>query len=273
MNVSPRFAWVSRIGALLLLVIYGVPVIWLVATSLKTSTEIFGSGAGLIFTPTFDAYQRNWNPALLQAAINSTIIAVGATVVTVVIAVPTAFALARLRGAIVNVGLALVIILQMTPQTATVIPLYSVLGAWGLLGSLVGVIMADAGLLIPFCVLLLRPFFLSVPLAVEEAGAMDGASRWRVFVQIVLPLTLNGVATGATIIFLISWGEFLYAISFLLDPTRYPISVLIATQVSQYGIDWAALMALAVIASVPILIVFVFTYRLLKQGLALGAGR
>lgn len=273
MNVSPGFAWASRVGALLLLVGYGVPVLWLVATSLKTSTEIFGSGAGLIFVPTLDAYQRNVNPALLQAAINSTIIAVGAAALTIAIAVPTAYALARLRGPAVNAGLALVIILQMTPQTATVIPLYRVLGGWGLLGSLFGVIMADAGLLIPFGVLLLRPFFLSVPLAIEEAGAIDGASRWRVFAQIVVPLTLNGIATGATIIFLISWGEFLYAISFLLDPTRYPISVLIATQVSQYGIDWSALMALAVIASIPILLVFAFTYRLLKQGLALGAGR
>lgn len=273
MSTSSRFHWVTRAGALVLLVVYGTPVLWLLATSLKTNTEIFGNGAGLIFTPTLHAYHQIWNHTLVDACVHSAIIAIGATTLTVALAVPTAYALARMRGAIANAALGLIIIMQMTPQTATVIPLYRVLGGWGLLGSVAGVIFADAGLLIPFCVLLLRPFFLSVPSAVEEAGAIDGASRWRVFLQIVLPLTMNGVATAATIIFLISWGEFLYAISFLLDPTQYPISVLITTQVSQYGIDWSALMALAVVASIPILIVFLFTYRLLRQGLALGAGR
>lgn len=273
MTRSVRFIWVTRVALVLLLIAYGTPVLWLVATSLKTNAQIFGSGAGLIFTPTLAAYQQIWNPTLVQAGISSSIIAVGATALTVVLAVPAAYALARLHGGVVHVGLGLVIILQMTPQTATVIPLYSVLGDWGLLGSLVGVILADAGLLIPFCILLLRPFFLAVPKTVEEAGAMDGASRWRVFAQLVIPLTLNGIATAAAIILLISWGEFLYAMSFLVDPTKYPISVLIATQVSQYGINWPALMALAAVASIPILVVFSFSYRLLRQGLALGSVR
>jgi len=199
------------------------------------------------------------------------VIAVGGTAVTLFFAVPAAYALARMRTSLVALGLGAVIVLQLMPQTATVIPLYKVLGTWGVLGSPAGVILADAGLLIPCSVLLLRPFFAAVPIEIEEAGTVDGASVWRVFVQIVLPLTLNGIATAATIVFLITWGEFLYAISFLVDPNNYPLSVLIASQIGQYGSNWPALMAVAVAASLPILVIFLATYRLLQQGLAMGS--
>jgi multiple sugar transport system permease protein len=82
------------------------------------------------------------------------------------------------------------------------------------------VILADAALLLPFCTLLLRAFFLAIPLDIEEAATVDRASPWRVFLQIVLPLALKGTVTAGVIIFLIVRGEFLYAISFLVDPPR-----------------------------------------------------
>lgn len=272
MTSAPPSVWAARVGAVVLLIVYGTPLLWLLTTSFKTSPDVFRGVAGLfLFTPGLHAYERIWNLGVVHAGLNSTIIAAGTTALTLTLAVPAAYALARLRGSIVQVGLALIIVLQMMPQTASVIPLYKVLGAWGLLGSVLGVVMADAALLLPFCILLLRPFFLAVPKAIEEAGTVDGASRWRVFGQIVLPLTLNGVATAATIIFVIAWGEFLYGISLLVDPTQYPLSVLIASQIGQYGTDWPAMMALAVSASLPILVVFLFTYRLLREGLALGS--
>ena len=181
-------------------------------------------------------------------------------------AAPAAYGLARLRGAAVNVALGVLIILQITPQPASLIPLYRVLGGWNLLGTQLGVILADTALLLPFCVLIIRPFFLAIPREVEEAGVVDGASHWRVFWQIVLPITLNGIATGATIIFFIAWGA-------LTDAAQYPISVLIASQIGQYGILWSRMMAIAVVASAPILAIYAFTYRLLRDGLTLGSVR
>jgi multiple sugar transport system permease protein len=269
---SPAYTWLGRVGGVLLLIVYGTPLLWLVTTSFKTNTDAFrGLQTLFVFTPTLAAYQRLLTQGLVQSAVNSVQIAAGTTLLVLLLAVPAAYALARLRTALVAVGLGVVIVLQMMPQTATVIPLYKVLGAWGLLGSTAGVILADTALLIPFSVLLLRPFFAAVPIEIEEAGKVDGASLWRVFGQIVLPLTLNGVATAATIIFLIAWGEFLYAISFLVDPNNYPLSVLIASQIGQYGSNWPALMAVAVAASLPILVIFLATYRLLNQGLAMGS--
>lgn len=273
MTASLRRGWISRAGTAVLLIVYGIPFVWLVATSLKTETEIFSNEAGLIFRPTFDTYRAVVNGSLLQACVNSAIIAAGTTLLTLVLATPAAYALARVRGVMVNIGLGLVIVLQITPQPASLIPLYRVLGGWELLGTQLGVILADTALLLPFCILIVRPFFLAVPREVEEAGVVDGASHWRVFSRIVLPITLNGVATGATIIFFIAWGEFLYAITFLTDASQYPISVLIAGQIGQYGIRWSHMMAIAVVASLPILAIYLFTYRLLRDGLALGSVR
>jgi multiple sugar transport system permease protein len=110
-----------------------------------------------------------------------------------------------------------------------------------------------------------------VPVALEEAASIDGASSPRTFWSIVLPVARNGVATTGTLVFILSWGEFLYAINFLLSPGNYPLSALLAEQVSAFGIDWPGLMALAAITSIPILILFLFTYRLLREGLTLGA--
>ncbi|HXM57935.1 MAG TPA: carbohydrate ABC transporter permease [Candidatus Dormibacteraeota bacterium] len=270
---SLSLGWISRAAIGVLLVIYGVPFLWLVATSFKSDTQIFANEAGLIFQPTLDTYREIVNADLLRACVNSAIIAAGTTALTLVLATPAAYALARVRGALVSAGLGALIILQITPQPASLIPLYRVLGGWNLLGSQLGVVLADSALLLPFCILIIRPFFLAIPREVEEAGLVDGASKWRVFWQIVLPITLNGVATGATIIFFIAWGEFLYAITFLTDATQYPISVLIASQIGQYGILWSRMMAIAVVASLPILAIYAFTYRLLRDGLALGSVR
>jgi multiple sugar transport system permease protein len=273
-----RPGWITRASMAVLVVIYGLPFLWLLATSFKTDTQIFANEAGLLFRPTLDTYRQILNQDLFRACLNSAIIATGTTALTLLLATPAAYALARLHGGIVSLGLGLLIILQITPQPASLIPLYRLLGSWNvgdhpLLGTQLGVVLADTALLLPFCILIIRPFFLAIPREIEEAGLVDGASRLRVFWQIALPITLNGIATGATIIFFISWGEFLYAITFLTDATQYPISVLIASQIGQYGILWSRMMAIAVVASLPILAIYAFTYRLLRDGLALGSVR
>jgi len=109
------------------------------------------------------------------------------------------------------------------------------------------------------------------PEELEEAAALDGASRIRTFVWIVLPVVRNGVMTVAILVFILISGEFLYAVNFLTDPSQYPLSATVAQQVSQYGISWSTLMAIAVIASIPTLIVFAVGQRALVRGISLGA--
>lgn len=261
--------WAAR---LLLFLGYGVPILWIILTSLKNPGDVISTQASFFFQPTLSAYtDALTNGGLITAGVQSLTIATGTTLLTLLIAIPAAYGLARVEGRITTAALGLLIVLQMTPQTATVIPLFQIFGNWGLLDQRLGVIIADSALLVPFAVLLLRPFFRAVPDALEEAGAIDGARPWRIFTSIVLPVARNGIATTGTLVFLLGWGEFLYAINFLLSPGSYPLSALLAQQVSAFGINWPGLMALAVITSIPILILFIFTYRLLREGLTLGA--
>ena len=159
----------------------------------------------------------------------------------------------------------------MIPQTANLIPLFWLLARFGLLDTNQGLILADAALLLPWAVLLMRPFFSVVPVPIEEAVKIDGAGAFRAFFSIALPLARNGVLTVMSIIFLVSWGEFLYAITFMLSPGHYPISALIAQQAGAFGIDWPRMMAFAVVSAVPVFVVYVLNYRLLRTGLTLGA--
>lgn len=254
---------------ILLALMYGVPLLWIITTSFKSSADVFQSP--FLFQPVTDAYVDVVGPALLTALRQSVLIAVGTTALVLLIGIPAAYGLARVSGWVTSVGLGLLIILQMLPQTANIIPLFQVFSQWGLLDETIGVIFADTALLTPFAIMLMRPFFRAVPYELEEAAAIDGAAVPRAFLQIVLPVARNGVATTGTLVFMLAWGEFLYAVHLFLSPGTYPLSALVAQQVGAFGINWPGLMALAVLTSIPILIVYALSYRLLRDGLTVGA--
>jgi multiple sugar transport system permease protein len=262
---------VNTLIKVVLTLVYGVPMLWILLTSFKRSADVFGGDNVLVFRPVLTAYGDALNSQLYEALLRSVLIATGTTVLTLAIAIPAGYGLARTRGWMTSVGLGLLIVLQMLPQTANVIPLYQIFASWGLLDSTFGVIVADTALLTPFAIILMRPFFRAVPIELEEAAAVDSASVLRTFWSVVLPVARNGAATTGTLVFLLSWGEFLYAVNFFLSPGTYPLSALLAQQVSAFGIDWPGLMALAVLTSIPVLIVYTLTYRLLRDGLTVGA--
>jgi multiple sugar transport system permease protein len=266
-----RFEPIAGPLRVVLLLMYAIPILFIVLTSLKNPSDVISSQASFLFMPTLDAYVAALaNQGLFVAMQQSLTIAAGTTALTLLVAIPAGYGLARVNSRVTTIGLGLLIVLQMVPQTANVIPLYQIFGAWGLLDQNIGVIIADTALLVPFAILLLRPFFRAVPEALEEAASIDGATVMRTFWSIMLPIARNGIATTGTLVFLMSWGEFLYAVNFFLSPGNYPLSALLAQQVSAFGINWPGLMALGVITSVPILILFTFTYRLLREGLTLG---
>jgi len=262
-------AWSVRA---LLLVLYALPLFWLLLTSFEPPGNVGGSAMEmLLFKPTLESYQAALNGGLLNAALQSLIIAAGTTALTLSVACSAAYGLARVTGPGVVLILGALVGLQMLPQTATVIPLFQVFGAVHLLNTQLAVILADAALLTPWATLLLRPFFRAVPEELEESAALDGASQLRSFISICIPIARNGAATVGTLVFMISWGEFLYAINLILSPGKYPLSALLAEQVTEFSSNWPNLMALATVTALPILVLFVFTYRFLRSGLTLGA--
>lgn len=263
-----------RALAVALGLVYLVPLLWIVLTSFKTKQQVLADPNGLVFTPTLDTYATVIGDGI-GAIATSLQIGIGVTVITLLIAVPAAAALARRVSAgwnhVITVFLAALLVLQMVPQPMTVIPLYSVLASWKLLGTLAGVIVADIALLLPFAIMLLRPFALAIPGALYEAAELDGAGRWRTFRSLTVPMLGNGIVTVVCIVFISAWGEFVYAINFLPQGVVLPVSGLLAQQNSTYSAEWNSLMALAVITSLPLLLLFVVSQRRLTAGLSLGA--
>jgi ABC-type glycerol-3-phosphate transport system permease component len=119
--------------------------------------------------------------------------------------------------------------------------------------------------------MILRPFVLAIPTSIYEAAELDGAGRWQTFRRIAVPMLGNGIVTLLAIVFISVWGEFVYAINFLPQGVVLPVSGLLAQQSSVYSTEWNSLMALAVITSLPLLLVFLVSQKRLISGLALGA--
>lgn len=253
---------------------YLLPLVWIVLTSLKSTSQVLEDPNAIFFVPTLSTYQSVIGSGI-GAIVTSLQIGVIVTAAVLVIGVPAAYALARritrFWAIVIAVVLAALLVLQMVPQPMTVIPLYSVLASWGMLGSLAGLIIADIALFLPFAIMLLRPFVLSIPSALYEAAEIDGASRFQAFRSIAVPMLSNGIFTVMCVIFISAWGEFVYAINFLPEGTVLPVSGLLAQQNTTYAANWNNLMALAVLTSLPLLIVFIFTQRRLINGLSLGA--
>ena len=142
-----------------------------------------------------------------------------------------------------------------------------------LLGSRLGIVFSLSALLLPFAIIILRPFFAALPREVVEAARLDGASELTIFYRVAIPLARNGIATIAVLVWILGWGEFLYSVSFLPKSDLLPMSALMSQQVSSEGVRWGPLMALATFTALPIVAVFIATQRLLAAGLTLGAAK
>lgn len=271
MNTSSKA--LGQAAQVLIMFVYLVPLLFVALASLKTNGEIQNHPSSIIFNPTFDAYRTVISPELGRALLNSLIIAGGATLVTVVVGTPLAYALARIRARWTGLIIGVLIALQMVPPATSVIPLYRVLALLQALGTYVGVILAIAATVLPYTILLLRPFFLGIPPAVEEAAQVDGAGELRTFVEVVLPLARNGVLLITVLLFIGAWGEFLYSVSFLNDAQLFPLSVILVQQQGFYGTEYNNLMALALIGAAPMVVLFALVAKRLTSGLALGVGK
>ncbi|TDE08008.1 carbohydrate ABC transporter permease [Jiangella asiatica] len=274
--IGRRTGLASKAFVLGLLVVYAIPLAWIALTALKSEELARAEPNTIFFRPTLETFRHTLEVASESVA-TSIKIAVAVTVLVLAVAVPAAYALARKVSArwsrTVAVLLGALLVLQMVPQPMAVIPLYQILAGWGLVDTLPGLILADTANLVPFAILLLRPFVLAIPGEIYEAAQVDGASGRRTFRSIVIPLLPNGIATVATIVFIMTWGEFVYATTLITNQQGLPVSGLLAQQTSMYSVEWSRLMGLSLLTSLPLLVVFLIAKRRLVAGLSLGAVR
>lgn len=263
----------SMVGVFAVFALYTVPLLYVLISSFKSNIDVANHPLALIFTPTVAAYHDILNRALLVALGNSLLITAIATGVTLICAIPMTYVLTRIHPRWTSLIVGVLIVLQMVPSSTAVIPLYSLLPALGLINKIPGVALSIAAGTLPYAVLLLRPFYVSVPREVQEAAEVDGAGPFRSFFLITMPLVRNGILVITILVFIGAWGEFLFAISFLGNESQYPLSVLLVQQTTQYGTRYSSVMAIALIGAMPTIILFFFAAKRLTSGLALGVGK
>lgn len=208
-------------------------------------------------------------PSLLS----SILVALGATLLCLLIAIPAAFALSRLRGRVVQISLTIVLITQMVPTIVIANALYTTFNSIGLLNTLVALIIADSSLGIPFSILVLRSFMVGLDSEVLEAAEVDGAGLLRRVVAIVVPLSRNAIITAGLFAFLYAWGDLLFALTLAPSLTPSLVTLGIYEAAASPNIDWAQVMAVSVIASLPAIVILAAAQRFLSAGIASGAGK
>lgn len=251
-------------------VLYGLPIFWMVTTSFKSFDEVANLTwlpSRLDFTPYVEFFRTDFLPALR----NSAIIATTATLFSMALAVPAAYGLCRVQSRLVSPILLLILVVQMIPTSAMFTPLFQVLATLGLVNTLTGVALAISTLMVPFATLIMRPAFQAIPVEIEEASRVDGASPARYLFSVAAPLVQNTAVVTAAIVFVASWAELLYPLTFLLDADKYPLSVYIAESAGRFNNTWNSLMAVSTMASLPVLVVVIAARNRLQEGLTLGA--
>jgi multiple sugar transport system permease protein len=273
MNAVERKGYHKTIAGTIFVMIYLFPVYWMVATSLKSAGDIFAVPPALVpIPPHFDAYRSEVinNPELITVFLNSVIISAGTMLLTLALAIPGTYGIARLRLRGAGIILLLLLISQLLPSIVIAGPLFFTFSRIGLLNTHIGLILADTTITLPFAVIILRPFFLSVPSDLEAAARIDGCSQMGVLWRIVIPYVRPGIITVAAFAFLMAWGEFIFALS-LNQRDNQPITIALNTFIGQYGTFWNNLMAVSTVAALPIILVFASLQRFIVGGLTAGA--
>jgi multiple sugar transport system permease protein len=249
------------------------PVYWMVLTSLRTEAEAVRTPPRLLPGGlTGSAYQAAVvdNDVILRAVGNSVIISLGTMTLTLLLAVPAAYILARRHVRGVTAMMLVLLVVQLLPAIAVATPLFVLFRRLELLNSYLGIVLADATVTVPFAILVLRPFFLRIPRDLEAAALVDGCRPLGAFARVVLPVSRPGIITVAALSFLLAWGEFLFALSLTTSTDVQPLTVALAKFSSSTGTPWNQVMAVATLVAIPIVLLFVALQRYIVSGLTIG---
>lgn len=260
--------------ALVMAAIYLFPLYWMYITALKTGSAMFATPPQFLpQNAQWGVYADVWQSRNMGRYMwNSMVIALGSVSLICLMGVGCAYVLARYRNAWVDVGLFLILMLQVLPASLMITPIFVGFSQLGLLETpRLAVILAVTAKSMPFFVVLVRASFMSVPIELEEAALVDGNSRIGAFFNIVLPLARNGILVSAILIFMQAFGEFVYSKSLIQAVELQPASVGLYSFMGPNTNEWNGIMAYASIYVTPILAIFVLLQRRIVSGLTSGA--
>jgi multiple sugar transport system permease protein len=247
------------------------PMYWIVNLSFTQQTDTLQYPPPFFpLNPTLDGY-RDALATIGPSVLSSLIYGIGTVLVTLAVATPAAYALAIMRSRVGLWVLCVLILAEMAPGFVVANSLYSVFNHLGLLNSYPGVILADSTLAVPFATIIMRAFMIDIPPGLSEAAMVDGAGHWRIFSFIYLPLSRTALVTASLFSFLFGWGDFLFALVLNNDPNHTPMTVGIYRFIGSTNVDWPAVMATAVIATIPAALLLTVAQRYVAVGITAGA--
>ncbi|MEV6753279.1 carbohydrate ABC transporter permease [Streptomyces sp. NPDC051214] len=256
------------------LVFLAFPFLWLISTAFKPAQELGSLNPTWIpENPTLDNFRQAFDEQpLLRAAGNSLIAALSASLIAVVIATPMAYVMARHRNRVSKAATGWVVISQAFPFVLIIIPLFLILKNLHLINSLVGLIMVYVVWSLPFALWMLVGYVRAVPTELEEAAAVDGASKVRTFVSVVAPLLAPGIVATAMFAFITAWNEFFFALVLLKTPEKQTLPVILNRFIGSEGVaDLGPLAAAAFLATIPSLVIFAIIQKRITGGMMAGA--
>jgi len=249
------------------------PIYWLLCMSFKTDQEAFGKIITYFpHTPTFEPWLLNLGDKdFLSALRNSFVIATCSMLISLVLGIPTAYGMGRYRVKGNKAFLLTFLVTQMLPASLMLTPMYLIFSRLNILNTFFAPALAIATGSVPFIVITLRPYFRSIPPALDDAARIDGCGVIRAFLQIMVPAIKTGTITVAAISFLSGWNDLAYSMTFNVKPEMRPLTANIYKFSTKYGTKWNCIMAYGAILAIPVVLTFVFFQKQIVGGMTAGA--
>ncbi|WP_410652882.1 carbohydrate ABC transporter permease [Amycolatopsis sp. cmx-4-54] len=254
-------------------VLFVFPTYWMITSSLKTPGQVLSPDYDLIpLSVTFENFiSALTKPGFVTYLTNSLIVTIGAVLCSLVAGVLAAVPLSRMRFRGRKGFLLLVLVAQLAPFEALLIPMYLLMRDAGLLNQLPSLLLVYFAATLPFTCWMLYGFVNGIPYDLEEAAMIDGCSRAGAFRRVTLPLLAPGLVTTSVFSFITAWNEFLFAFVFMRDQNKQTLPVWLSSFRTAFSVDWGGIMAASVIYAVPALVFFIIVQRKLVSNLTAGA--
>lgn len=250
-----------------------IPILWMVSTAFKTASETMTTNP--VWIPkkiAFDSYIKLWKEyPFTQWFKNSFTITMCSMIICVICACLAGYGLTRFKFPGRSAMLTFILVTQMFPSVMLLVPFYSVISKLGLINTHLGLILVYTSFTMPFCTWMMVGFFKALPLELDEAARLDGASEWKTFVRVILPLTIPGIASTSIYAFITAWNEYMFAFILTTSSEMRTLSVGIAEMNGYQQVLWNDMMAAAIIASLPLVVLFIFLQKYFISGLTAGA--
>lgn len=274
-ELSKRRNIIYSFISVIILCILLFPLYWIFVTSIKMEKEIFR------IPPTFWPEVLNLKSYMVQLEIgdfnmfhsfgNSLIISFGAMIISIILAVPASYGIAKYNFKGKKSIVLGFLVTQMLPVSVLLTPLFIIFKNMNLYNTFWSTIIADSTIGIPFSVLILKNYFASIPRELEEAAYIDGLNRFTAFIKVLIPIAKQGVVVCGVFSFLYAWGDLAYGMTFILDQQKRPITAGIFNFMGQYGTKWSYLSAFAVVTIIPVALIFIFMQKYIISGMTSGA--